>query len=274
MKTTIICTTLLAGVCLNADAQVVSLNFIGSGGAAGTLAPTDMAGNPNESTFVSNWNNAAGTTGTATGLIDHLGNPTTVGVTWQAGNGTWQLPNTLGGANTAGGANPAMMKGYLDSFSDATPTTISFTGLPVGVSYDVIVYFDGDNGGNWRVGEYRLTGALTGNGTGAGEDSENINFNSGTGNNANGIFQLPVAGPNGNQVWPISPNNAEGNYIKFSGVSGSSFVLTADPGPAATTTLRAAINGVQIVGVPEPSTFALLGLAGAGFLAHYIRRRR
>jgi hypothetical protein len=274
MKAIIFSAALLLGVTITAGAQSISVNFVGTAGDNGTLAPTDFAGNPNEGAFVQNWVNAVGTSGTLINLPTSLGSLTPATVTWQAGNGGWQLPNTVDGANLSGGANPVMMKGYLDSFSDATPTVLTFTGLPTaGLLYDVLVYFDGDNGGSWRVGEFTLSGALSGNGSAFGEDSEGVNFNSGTGNNPDGLFQLPVAGPNGNQLWPISPNNSEGNYVRFSGVSGSSFIITGDPGPAATGTLRAAINGIQIVGVPEPSTVVLFGLGGTGLLLGFLRRR-
>jgi hypothetical protein len=51
------------------------------------------------------------------------------------------------------------------------------------------------------------------------------------------------------------------------------FRLVADSAPSANTgTSR--IDNITITGVPEPSTYAMLALAGAGFAGYVIRRRR
>lgn len=259
---------LFAGV---ASASVVSVNFVGSAGDAGTLAPGDYAGAASESAFVPNWNNATGASGTLNNLVSSTGAATGISVTYAAGDGVWKLPNTTTGANLAGGANPTMMLGYLDSFSADTPTVLQFSGIPAGQTYGLIVYFDGDNGTAWRSQSMIVSGALTGNDTLTGEDSESTNFNSGAGQNPDGLFQIPVPGGSGNQLFPLTPNNAEGNMVVFTGLSGSDFTLTITPVGGTSTTRRAAVNGVQLVFVPEPGSSALALLAAAGLLA---RRKR
>lgn len=61
-----------------------------------------------------------------------------------------------------------------------------------------------------------------------------------------------------------------GNYVKFSGITGSSFDLTLAAGPTSSERLGAA--GIQIVAIPEPSTLLMMLSAFAGFL--FFRRRR
>lgn len=271
MKMKLLLILLLAGSCV--FAETISLNFIGSAGASGTLGSTDQAGlvgtesgNSLGSTMAGNWNNLSGNTGSGVGSLTDSSGSVVGGVTasWSADN-TYALIDTTSGANTS--ANTAMMKGYLDNASENT-TSITLSGLEaIDGSYSVIVYFDGDNEEYWRRGIYSI-----GAGSVTGEDSENVDFNSGSGNNADGLFQIPVSGGTGNLDWPQSPNNGEGNFIIFSGLTGSSFTLTADPTDTDSPLgQRAPINGIQVVGVvPEPAS-ALMLLAGGGLIA--LKRR-
>lgn len=63
-------------------------------------------------------------------------------------------------------------------------------------------------------------------------------------------------------------NNSEGNYVVFTGITGTSFTLNA--GGTAGTALRAPINGFQIIQVPEPTSALLVALGSLALL----RRRR
>lgn len=258
----------------NAPAALISVNFTGGGGFP--LAATDQAGNPSiAGAFAANWNNVGNAaSGSQLALVDSAGIATSVNTEWATTLGTWSLPSTSGGTNLSGGANPQMMRGYLDA--DGNPATVKFTNLSsVFSSYKVLIYFDGDNGGDWRVGQYTITDTNTTTQLfqDGGEDSENVDFNKGSGQNANGLFQVPAPGAGGNQPYPTSPNNDEGNFLITGDLTNDAITITAVGTAAGSGTLRAPINGIQIIGepVPEPGTLSLLALGAVGLLA---RRRR
>ncbi len=233
----------------------ISINFNGTGAA---MAVADEAGVL--AARASNWNNIAGGNSSLGSLNDTVLGATSASVSISGGGlgmGGWRL--NLG--TTTG--DSAMWDGFFET--DGTPATISVANLPYATAYDVYVYFDGDNDRQWRSANYTI-GATSFNGV---EDSENTNW--GKGQNASKIYQHAVPGGSGNGIWPVvGPNNNEGNYIVFSGVTGASFDLILQ-GSAAESVLRVAVNGMQIVPVPEPSSSALLGLGG---LALVLRRRR
>jgi hypothetical protein len=163
------------------------------------------------------WSAASGAASTAPlDLVDESGNPTPATMTWAA-TGTWALPVT----ETAGSIR--MMKGYLDTTSSST-TTVTVADLPAG-TYDVYVYVDGANSAYARTGRYTITTA-TGATVGAATDAAYANYAS--------TFVLA--------------SNSKGNYLRFR-VSGDGFTLTAKPLTADSATLRAPVNGIQIVPV-------------------------
>src|SRR5262249_10876603 len=131
-----------------------------------------------------------------------------------------------------GGATPngVMMSGYLDTSSTST-TSVTVSGLPAALtqlSYSVYVYFDGDNGGNERVGRYQI-----GNPTIFGRDAGGTNF-SGT------FTQIPNSSTTDQMA-----NTPAGNYIIFSGLPGASFTLTAAGAFASDGTQRGPLNAIQ-----------------------------
>jgi len=227
------------------------------------LDAADVAGH--QAIEQANWNNASGNTGSLGSLVDDQGNARNASVTWSGSPATF----ALGGTATNG--DQKMMKGYLDTGNDTTTTvTVSDLGQTLDTSsYDVYLYFDGSNGNQWRKGEYTINGVTL-----DGEDSEDKDFIDDT-----NAFQLPVPGGAGNQpyvellnFWDTAGNNDEGNFVVFRNVTGSSFTLTATPGPNAGVG-RAPINGLQIVGKAVPTPTALpAGLALLGVTL--LRRRR
>jgi len=144
--------------------------------------------------------------------------------------------------------NNYLMRGYL--YQTAEPMTVTVTGLGTDFTthgYDLIVYFDGPNGenkGDW-VTEYALSSGESIYGKDA-EDAQDWD----------GTF-VPASG---------TTTDGLGNYIRFTGLKSSKFVLTATP-----TSGDGPINGIQIVAVPEPTALALLSLGLAATLA---RRRQ
>lgn len=245
-------------------AATISLNMTDNGSADSTMGAADTAGAPGIA--AANWNNIniSGTAGSATGTVSTLIYDSGASVTGASLTWATDLTNhRLGHAVVTG--DDRMWKGNMDV---ANSGTVTLTGLNFVGTYDVYVYFDGANVGNWRVANYSI-GAVTD----GGEDSEGANWGVAGEENQNKVYQLPTAGGTGNGIWPIvGPNNDEGNYVKLSGITGTSFTLTASGGAnAGNVTPRAPINGIQIVGtIPEPSS-VLLSLLGAMLI---FRRRR
>jgi hypothetical protein len=83
---------------------------------------------------------------------------------------------------------------------------------------------DGDNGSASRTGAYQLSGT--------GITTATVNLMDSPGTNFTGTFS--------------QANGSAGNYVKFS-INGRGFTLTATPGHASTGTIRAPVNGIQIV---------------------------
>jgi hypothetical protein len=188
---------------------VISVDFTGS--STSSMGASEVAGVVPKP----NWNIAPGAVrSNPLPLVDETGAATAATIAWSSNNG-WALPIT----DSAG--NVRMMKGYLDTSSSST-TTITVAGLS-SASYDVYVYADGDNRTYTRNGGYVLN-APSGSST-------TIQLTDFASTNFSGVF--------------TQATNSKGNYVKFS-FTGTGFTLTATPVPG-TTTLRAPVNGIQIV---------------------------
>jgi hypothetical protein len=199
-----------------------------------------------------------------------MGAATSATVLWTANN-TWNVPIT----QTPGDLR--MMKGYIDT-NDTSITSITVSGLPAALTaepYAVILYFDGDNATQTRVGKYTLSGAASGNRTMWGRDAAGSNFNGMYVLGSTPVDPLPGASGAGldNQGTAASTVPA-GNYMFFPEVTGSTFTISAQASVSSGTTNRAGIQGIQIVPstmVPEPGTLAVIGMAVMGLA---MRRRR
>jgi hypothetical protein len=224
------------------DAAIISVNF-GTDRANATLLPTDVTG----VVPAANWNNEAGAVGGPAALVDADGSLTPVTVQWSSQLGTWATSG-LGEENN-GFAEPdrTMMMGYLDT--DARATTVTIVGLGpefTGPGYDVYVYALGGVAAG-RGGDYTIAGqTLIG-------DSDTFPS---TFNEDFGVDHTDV-----------------GNYLVFRGLTDPDFTLSAVGTTPVGGTVRAPINGIQIVSIPEPATAGLWGL-GALVVGLVMRRRR
>ena len=149
------------------------------------------------------------------------------------------------------------MRQYIHS--DGSRMTVTVSGLepPFTIhGYDVLVYFDGENGSADWVTQYTIGVDGTTIATVYGRDAKDTVQWDGT-------FV---------QSFGTSAGNATaGNYVRFTGLTGSGFTLTATP---VTGMGQGPINGLQIIALPEPASLALLVLGLASALAARARRSR
>jgi hypothetical protein len=222
--------------------------------AGSSLNPTDVAG----VVPAANWNNLAGASGAAASGLSYDNNGTAVAsaasVTWSSPN-TWR--STTGNNAFPAGPNRVLTNGYLDTGNTtATGISITVSGIDAALRsprYDVYVYFVGDSGEN-RGGGYT------------------INDGSGAVTKYGSTMAMPSAFVEDPGTDPDL--TLDGNYLRFSGLTGSSFTLTTDTTLTTPNGFRAPINAVHIVqAIPEPSSVAL-ALGGASLLGFLRRPRR
>ncbi len=200
---------------LQIQAKPISINFSASGTA---MANSESAGVVPET----NWNNASGAIlVNALPLKDVAGSPSGATVEWLAKSTS--VNNNI--SDTAG--NKRMMRTLLDisnaNFDTATVIVNGLVANPNG--WDVYVYFDGSNGTETREGSYVISGPGITTTTVLGIDAASADFS--------GTF--------------IQANNSAGNYVKFSIPNVPGFVVDATPYINGASTLRAPINGIQII---------------------------
>lgn len=229
------------------DGLSIGLNF-GADEAGGSISASDIAGVVPHA----NWNNMTGASGSAANVVadGSLGaSPTSVSVTWSSPN-TWSSTGRGEENNKfATGGDRTILTGYIDTGdTSANKATVTISGLGpefTSSGYEVYVYALGGvpgRGGSYSIGSQVFKGTSPANPTEHSQDPGLSMADSGT-------------------------------FMKFVGLTGSSFTLEANADASLGGNFRAPINAIQIVSVPEPSTAALLILGATGAMA-FLRRRK
>ena len=217
-----------------ADAVMIGINFVGK---YTELIPFQEQAGALPQTY---WNNAEGDCRSLAALVTDSGSSTGVSATWDGRAAYTAIPETYG--------NNRLMRGYITLLGTAPPEapTVTVGGLaavfPHG--YEVLVYFDGDNGSAAWVVDYYLGGVVR-----TGTDPAKVNFS--------GAF--------------VEDTGSGGNYLRFGPLADDTFTLTAVP---QTGTTSSAINAIQILHVPEPATLVLAAVGLAATLWHRRTSRR
>jgi len=228
----------------SAAAATISINFYGD--TNGRKIGTKEAGVEPQV----NWNDVGWWM--FTNLFDNTGTTTAVSVTTDTTKHTY---NSYVSVNPPDGGNDYLMRGYIYPSDSAMAVTVSGLEPPFTThGYDVIVYFDGPNGGKSDVDWMTAYAINNGVATASifGKDTAGVNF---------GDTFAEASGSTAGSA-------TAGNYVRFTGLTGSGFTLTATP-----TSGDGPINAIQIIGAPEPASASLLALGLASAFAARVRRR-
>jgi hypothetical protein len=209
--------------------MIVSIDFVGGmppgdSGVTGTvvMAATESAGVK----LAANWNSAASNTGTLSSLKLADGTTSSVSVTWTTPIASLETSATwsLSWADSPG--NVRMMNGYLDPRAVASPAIVTVSGLasPMNSGYDVYVYcYEDMTWGDTRTSKYTI------------------------GSTTHTVKQTEPPLVTSFAGFTLAPEAGAGNYVVFRNVTGPGFTLTATPGSSLHSTVRAPVNGIQIV---------------------------
>lgn len=246
-KTTPAIALAAAMIASGAHATIISVNF-----DTGNLLSSTEGGAPG--VRVANWN-AWANVNDLSNVVNSDGDLTAVTATVNSTNRSQR-------GNPAGFTNEQII--FTSVIDVQNSNTVTVSNVPY-ASYDVYVYMRDD--ANDRAGSFQIGGTtyyvrgLTG-GEGGGDPD-----NTGSGYVLSTDTTVDLTNPG-----TIDVDNSidQGNYVKFSGLSGSSFDLIAGAVDTSDAANRNKFAGFQIVQVPEPSV-TLLGALG---LLGLLRRRR
>jgi hypothetical protein len=258
---------IVAGQCGVVSAQSIGIDWFGGNG---TGDQTQMvAGDTAGVIPQGNWNSfidATGTTAETFPLNLNTGAASGASVTFSGSPNDWDS-----GITESTSANHKMMLGYIDT-NDTSVTTVVVNGLPAsftGPGYNVYVYYDGDNGTNQRVGRYEINGVSM-----WGRDA-GVNFGGAFTQGQTTTDPAPgLSGTGLDNLGAVVATVPAGNYMVFGPLTSANFTLNVQASASAGATNRAALNGMQIVAVPEPSTVALLAIGCLGGVGLFVRRLR
>lgn len=241
------------------SAQEISVNLTPGGTAFGTtpttLTSSELAGAPGVRT--DNWNNITSADFGGVSLMDNSGS-TVSGLTLTV---TGPNPNTRNNVGSASQNDYTVFNTVID---DSGTASISLSGIPY-ASYDLYFYIFPDvassspRGGHITIGSttYYVNGGYT-----SGGNAISIPDTSGNG------YVLSTA------TTLVDSAAAPGNYVEFTGLSGSSMTASLIADNFGDGVPRLKVGGFQIVAVPEPSAFAVAGMGMLGLVGMLNRRPR
>ncbi|MCC5805826.1 MAG: PEP-CTERM sorting domain-containing protein [Opitutales bacterium] len=253
---------------------VISLNLIPNDtGGAYNLQAEDVAGVEARA----NWNNAVATasnygTVSASNLVNDLGAATGADFSYFVTGSGQGRGGSFFTAGTAPEATPddLMMKASLGTFDAGGITNYRITGLPTdftGPGYRVYAYWGGKSAEFGPDDTIRDTYSITA----AGDPGDGATFvmgytGSGADSHWDGTYALSTIT---SQDDFEASDLGQYNYILFEGLSADSFTISVTQGAERR---HGQLSGLQVVAIPEPSTYA--ALFGAFALGWILLRRR
>ena len=208
---------------------ILSIDFVGGGSAVDSGATGTAVMGASESAGVkpaTHWNSAASNAGTLASLVLADGTTSSASATWYSPVATGETSATWSLHFTDTPGDVRMMNGYLDPRTTGSPATVSVTGLssPMNSGYDVYVYcFVEMTWADTRTFKYTI------------------------GSTTHTVTQTEPPLVTAFSGYTLAPEAGAGNYVVFRNVTGTSFTLTATPGTSLHSTVRAPVNGIQIV---------------------------
>jgi len=247
-----------------ASAATISFNFAGGGKAATIDVSRVTALDPADSVGVaayqaSNWNNLksdwSGNTGALPStIIDSTALATGISLSYDTGD-TYRTD-----LNEADSIDHKLFKRYYDDAgSGSGQPYVNVSGITdAALGYTVVIYLASDaanSGTDVQLGDIWL---------------QNQQADAGATILSNGGVKLApmLVGDSYTGSYIDATSGTAGNYLVFTGLTPTDFTLRGDK---SATGARVGFAGMQIITVPEPSSAAMLGLAG---LALIFRRRK